>query len=424
MKRLYVTLALILAWFSSGVATAATALIVGGNGGYATLTDQQMREAFGGYFADYTRVAVTLPATDDFGQDVADATDELYMLVYNTPGQKTIGAVSEGGPVLWETLRRLDSDLADNNANTPSPEELDAVVYGDPSRHWFLWGSSVRGYTYRPPPETPYHVTVVMAEYDGVADFPDNWFNLLAVVNAIMGADQLHVSAAFSGELKPEYIITETTNSKGGTTTVYLIPTPVLPLLQPWADNGVGPAFISALDGFLRPIIDSAYVRPSSREAAAPFSTLASNEPPDPKATTLRLSGSTPADPGTTKIGFDAATQAQQELDTAAKGAANATAGHTQTTTEATDRLGAARDATTTGRPAGATDLTDGNQFKPGQVGTEKRTDHDTDVRADEQEEGPTRTRDADDGPTNAADKDSDPSAGDANAGASSDGDE
>ncbi|WP_235734134.1 PE-PPE domain-containing protein [Mycolicibacterium austroafricanum] len=38
---------------------------------------------------------------------------------------------------------------------------------------------------------------VVKAEYDGIADWPDNWINVLAVANAVLGALQLHVSSAF-----------------------------------------------------------------------------------------------------------------------------------------------------------------------------------------------------------------------------------
>ena len=458
MKRLYITLVLIFLWFSSGIATAATALIVGGHGQYGTLTDAQMRDALGGYFTDYTRVPVTLPQTDDYGQNVAVATEDLYRLAYEThqenPNEKiTIGAVSEGGPVVWEALRRLDEDLA-NNPDAPSPDELDVFVYGDPNGQRFVWGLTVQGYTYQPPPETPYDVTVVKAEYDLIADAPDNWFNLLAVVNAIMAADQIHVASAFLP--LPAEPISETTNSKGGTTKVYLIPTPVLPLLKPLVDDGWDPAFVSALDGFLRPIIDSAYVRPSPVQVTAPNNTLASNEPLDLKATTLTLnSGSAPPDPGLTETGFGTTTQAQQALDTAAKGAVDATAARTQATTQAQQGLdtagkGAAeataartqattqasgrvdkgrdtdRDASTTGRPAGATDLTDGNKVEPGQAPTNNPTDHGTDVREEEQEQLPTPASDANDGPTNAADdvKDADPSASAADAGAPSDGDE
>lgn len=42
MKRLCVVLVMVFLWFSAGVANAATALLVGGAGQYATLTDERM----------------------------------------------------------------------------------------------------------------------------------------------------------------------------------------------------------------------------------------------------------------------------------------------------------------------------------------------------------------------------------------------
>ncbi|QZT65111.1 PE-PPE domain-containing protein [Mycolicibacterium austroafricanum] len=254
MKRLFVLFGVLVVGFSPGVANAATALIVGGKGRYAELTDEEMATAFGGYFAGYDdRISVPFPGSANFGYSVQVGADNLYDAVYATPGRKTIGGVSQGAPAVDEVLRRLMDD-----PDPPAPEELDAVMYAYPSPILFRYG----GMEYRPLPETPYDILIVKAEYDGIADWPDNPANLLAVVNALMGAGQLHVPAAFTdlSDVPSEYITT-TTNQKGGTTTSILIPTRILPLLKPLADKGSDDA-VRSLDSILRPIVDSAYDRP------------------------------------------------------------------------------------------------------------------------------------------------------------------
>lgn len=237
-----------------GVANSATALIVGGAGKYAVLTEEQMAAALGGRFKDYTRVNVPFPGLpDDLRYSLDVGTENLHAAVYATPGPKTIGGVSEGAPVVDEVLRRLMND-----PNPPPAGELNAVMLGTMSPIWYLF----TGVDYRPVADTRYDVMVVKAEYDGIADWPDNWINVLAVANAVLGALQLHVSSAFYdiSLVPPEYVARKT-NSEGGTTTTVLIPTPLLPLLKPLADAGASQETIDCLDGVIRPIIDSGYWR-------------------------------------------------------------------------------------------------------------------------------------------------------------------
>ena len=318
--------------FSPGMASAEdaakpTALLVGGSGQYGTLTDEEMATALHGYFADYTRVNVPFPGDpQNFSDSVAVGTNTLCTAVYATAGPKTIGGVSEGAPVVYEVLRRLATD-----PNPPPRGELNAIVYGAPSPVYYLFGPP-----YQPLPETQYNLIVVTVEYDGIADFPDNGFNMLAVTNALMGADQLHVAAAYTTDLSkvPAPDITVITNAKGGTTTSYLVPTPLLPLLKPLVDLGVDPSTIAGLDAVLRPIIDSAYFRTPPVQVTAPTSTSAPNTPPNLAATTLTVntapvvtSGSTTADQGIlAKAGSsDTATQVRRGLDTSVAGAAPVT---------------------------------------------------------------------------------------------------
>lgn len=265
MKRLCAAVGVLAVGCSPGLASASTALILGGAGRYADLTDEELANALGGYFAGYDhRVNVPFAGTDDFGESIDAAADSMYDAVYSTPGKKTIGGVSQTAPAIAEVLRRLEND-----ADAPPPSELDAAMYGAPSPFFFR----LSGVDYQPLPETPYNLLIVRAEYDGVADFPDNPFNLLAVVNAYMGYNQLHYQAAFTDISQvPEEYITKTENAKGGTTTTVLIPTKVLPVLKPFADAGMSDQTVAYLDKILRPLIDSAYDRPEGGAAEAEVS--------------------------------------------------------------------------------------------------------------------------------------------------------
>lgn len=305
MKGIGILLTAICMGLSPGIANGATALLVGGYGQYATLTDEEMATAFGGYFADYTRVNVPFPGTSDMGYSIQQGTTALYDTLYATyaalqqaggPIQIVIGGVSEGAPSVDEVLRKLASD-----PNPPSRDELRAMIYADPGRQRIIWGSKVGSYTYQPPPDTQYDVTVVKAEYDGMADWPDKWLNLIAVVNAVMGASQLHVAKAYTDlNTVPAADITTTTSTTCGapvcgTTTTYLIPTPILPLLKPGYDAGWSPSFLAALDRFFRPIIDSAYDRPVPTQApvapaAAPMSAVAPAPAPAPTSASASTS--------------------------------------------------------------------------------------------------------------------------------------
>ena len=160
-----------------------------------------------------------------------------------------------------EALKRLEIDRENttDGKEPPLPDTMNVMIYGAPSRVYY---SGVR---YRPDlPVTPYDVVMVAAEYDGVADMPDNLFNILAVLNAVEGGDLLHVDAAFNTDFAndPMHYKVET-NRDGGTVTTIVIPytNPVLPLLMPMLEKGADPAKLAKLSAALKPIIDSAYKR-------------------------------------------------------------------------------------------------------------------------------------------------------------------
>lgn len=283
MYRLVVLLGALIVALSTGVANASTALLLGGKGAYAVLTEQQMAEAFGGYFADYDkRVNVPFPGKELYSS-VAKGADNLYAAVYDPAhaGPKTIGGVSEGAPSVMEVLRRLEADRADttDGKEPPPPSELNVAIYGAPSKRFLGKLADL------PTPVTPYDVLIVKAEYDGLADFPDNTWNMLAVSNAVMGAMTLHVkNSNFDIRNNPtEYTIE--VNEAGGTTTTILIPAEVLPILAPMVAFHFDPKFVAALDAKLRPKIDAAYNRPSMETGIPPTLT----GPPAPKPTTTTL---------------------------------------------------------------------------------------------------------------------------------------
>ncbi|KWX65667.1 PE-PPE domain-containing protein [Mycobacterium sp. NAZ190054] len=282
MKRLVTFIGVIAVAFAPAVANGATALLVGGKGGYAELTDEQMSTAFGGFFGEYNRVSVPFPGADDFAYSVDEGTKSLYDAVVKTleanPDERiTIGGVSEGAPAVDRVLRML---MALNPDERPDPEHFNVMIYGAPNPLMM----NIGGVPYQPLPETPYHVMIVMAEYDGVSDFPDNPFNLLAVVNAVMGGVDLHVDAAWTDIFTVPTMYYIDTNDAGGSVTTVLIPTPLLPLLQPLLEWGFEPEFVNFMDDVLRPIIDSAYNRPRWTVGIPPnLDEMQLSDPPAPQ---------------------------------------------------------------------------------------------------------------------------------------------
>lgn len=74
---------------------------------------------------------------------------------------------------------------------------------------------------------------MVTGDYDGMADFPDRRWNGVAALNAIVGGIYVHVPMMFADLSKvPAENVSVGVNSKGGTTTNYLVPTAKLPLVQ------------------------------------------------------------------------------------------------------------------------------------------------------------------------------------------------
>lgn len=274
--------------FTAEFELTATVLAIGGLG-YETVEPELMARVAGGRFANEEHL-VGLPwpgelapfnGTLTLNQSVAVGLETLDAAIRNTPGQKIVVGASGSTLAVNEVMRRLAND-----PNGPSADEISFMVLGDADRGVFkqLRGLTLPVFDYAVPgiPVTKYDVAVVAGEYDGLGDWPDRSWNLLAVLNALAGTGLLqqiidepiveqyrledwgsvHYDAMFADlDQVPEKNVTTTVNRAGGTTTTYLVPTADLPLLRPLKNLGVQQDVIDGLEKFLRPIIDSAYIR-------------------------------------------------------------------------------------------------------------------------------------------------------------------
>lgn len=184
-------------------------------------------------------------------------------------GQQAVVGLSQGTLALDQVQARLADD-----PNAPSPDQLTFTTIGDPTgKHAFgqSFLSEVFGpgeyiplidYTMPPETESQYSSNRVVAMYDGLADFPDRPQNVFAVANAVAGSAITHTPAAFtSPDIVPPQNIRSEVNSKGATTTSFLIPVTSLPLTLPLRYLGVPGWSVDMLDGALQPIIDAGYSR-------------------------------------------------------------------------------------------------------------------------------------------------------------------
>jgi hypothetical protein len=202
------------------------------------------------------------------GESVVVGADNLDAAI-RRGGPGTAIGLSEGSLVLDAVQARLASD-----PTAPPPDQLVFSTFGDPvARHsfgesfltsMFPVGTVVPALDYRipPPVESQYDTKVFVAAYDMLADFPDRPDNLIALANTLVGLATGHTAVAFTnpGMVPPQNIRT-TVNSRGATTTTYLIPERHLPLVLPFGYLGVPEDVLNQLDAVLKPVVDAGYSR-------------------------------------------------------------------------------------------------------------------------------------------------------------------
>lgn len=249
------------------------ALMVNGMGA-GNLSDIAMAAILNGAFKNYSRQNVPWPQqagpvtgkTDmSLSQSVNKGADNLdaalkAALAQLGPGEHvTLVGLSAGALVVDEELRRLAA-----GTGAPDKSQLNVVVIADSSRCLFNKNRYDKNlnYQYTTPVPTKYDTKVVTGQYDGYSDFPDRP-NPLAVANAIAGSQLVHIPSMLTNLSKvPASNISTTTNSLGGVTTSYLVPTPTLPLVM------LNPK-LKAQEAQLRKTIDAAYSRNDPKVLAA-----------------------------------------------------------------------------------------------------------------------------------------------------------
>jgi len=184
-------------------------------------------------------------------------------------GPGTAMGLSEGALVLDAVKARLAND-----PTAPPPDQLSFATFGDPIAktafgesfltQMFPVGSVVPAMDYRVPPpvESQYNTYQFVSAYDSIADFPDRPDNLFALANAIAGLATGHTAVAFtSPSMVPPQNIRTTVNSRGATTTTYLIPEQHLPLVLPFKYLGFPEDTLNQLDAILLPRVNAGYSR-------------------------------------------------------------------------------------------------------------------------------------------------------------------
>jgi hypothetical protein len=257
----------------------ATIFEVGG-AGWETIPENVMKALLGfryngGSFEPgngNTFVNIEWPAyLGTLGESVKQASDDLYAVIGTTDGPEVAAGLSGSTFVINEVMRRLTNDP------TPpaGPDKITFVVVGDGERGLLPAIAALIGpnlplvnYTVQPIPVTPYDMIVVSGEYDGLSDWPDRPWNLLAVANAWLGSPavegygEIHWDSILNSlDAVPAKNITTEVNAKGGTTVTYLVPTPEIPLLYPLHAMGVPQAAIDVLNSVLKPLVDLGYSR-------------------------------------------------------------------------------------------------------------------------------------------------------------------
>lgn len=151
------------------------------------------------------------------------------------------------------------------------------VRVGDPSAPTGIMGRNtgirLPGLTFvTAPNDSPWDRIVISHQYEGLSDWPVDQLNVLADLNALLGAVQYHNPWSYNVDLStlPDTAVTVTVNAVGATTTTYRIPaTGLLPILTPFKAAGINDATLAAWQKVLQPIIDSAYEPQKTSPVAA-----------------------------------------------------------------------------------------------------------------------------------------------------------
>ncbi|MCH9667528.1 MAG: PE-PPE domain-containing protein [Actinomycetia bacterium] len=199
---------------------------------------------------------------------LAENVRRLDFAINNTSGDRVAYGFSGGARVVSAWLQQ--------QAESGAPaEDTNIVLLGNSGRKYggingFFWGNLFN--MLMTPTDTGYDVLDVAREYDPIADFPDNPFNLLALANAWAGFNSIHLSySQVDLDAPGNYVWKE------GNTTYVHIPTQHLPILQGLRNVGLG-ALADQWEAPLREIIDRGYDRDYLENATVIPETIAEEE--------------------------------------------------------------------------------------------------------------------------------------------------
>jgi hypothetical protein len=200
---------------------------------------------------------------------------EQTIAVEEIDGQVVVIGESMGSMV----ASRVAVELANSGPDAPSTDDIRFVLIAPPEAgiaEYFKEGTFIPLLNYRISrvPESKYHTTIVIGEYDGWADPPDRPWNLASTANALLGAGFVHgppIAAAEDPPDVPGENTTIETNGQGGTVVTHLIPTENLPLTQPLRLIGIPDEVVDGADQVLRPIVDAGYRRHDEPGDTRPF---------------------------------------------------------------------------------------------------------------------------------------------------------
>lgn len=208
--------------------------------------------------------AVADPTGPTLGTSVRIGIAALGTAIRTTPGPLVVIGTSQGSLVVDDQQSTLD-----HSADRPPASSVAFIATADPQGPTGIFTVLLPVGTYIPvlnytvqaaPTDSPYDTTEVNYQYDGIGDFPDRPWDLVADANALLGALYLHpATPGVNLSTVPPSSITTTTNKAGGTVTSYLVPAPYLPLTEPLTQLGVPAPVVNALDGLLKPVIDAGY---------------------------------------------------------------------------------------------------------------------------------------------------------------------
>ncbi|MGB1222692.1 MAG: PE-PPE domain-containing protein, partial [Mycobacterium sp.] len=173
----------------------------------------------------------------------------LTVALWVAPSPTTVVGFSQGSVIATEWIRGNEGRWG-----APAAEDLSFVLVANPLRKY---GGVRPIYDIDDPtPDSRYGILDIAVEYDGVADLPDNLFNVLAFANALAGAQHVHIYGYSEVDLEnAEKLVWQE-----GNTTYVLIRNENIPLLQPLRDLGLG-TLADLINDPLKAIIDAGYDR-------------------------------------------------------------------------------------------------------------------------------------------------------------------